>query len=221
MRLCGLMTAAVLIALACPSHASWEAISQVAQPLFVRGGESGVWIATVPYVGHALQSYDQPAVVLLTSAPNLVSCDGRTENRNFAALAGIHFTIERRRTGYVLLETVLQGDTLRVTVETEHPSSWTYNEPLEDVFAASLWCGLLNARQAWPQVQFVDYRIAGNAAQQYVNYQGVYSLADISPTGSCVKWNRGMTASLTGRCSRRRRMGVRRRFEPRCLRRRG
>jgi len=203
MRSMGIVIAATLISLANPSQASWEVISQVAQPIFVRGGESGVWIATVPFVGHELQSYDRPGVVLLTAAPNLVYCDGRTENRNFAALAGIRFTMERRPTAYGKRETVLRGDTLSVSIEFEPPSSWTYDELQEDVFTATLWCGLLNARQAWPEVQFVEYDLSGSTLSQFAKYEGIYSIADVAPSGECVKWNAEMKTALAGRCGRR------------------
>jgi hypothetical protein len=64
-----------------------------------------------------------------------------------------------------------------------------------------IWCGLLNARQAWPKVRFVDYQINASPPLDAKNYSGVYSLEDIQPLGAAEKWE--SSKPLRRRCTRR------------------
>ncbi len=196
-----------LVAVPRVGNADWEYIYQAAQPLLVRGGESGVWIASVPYVGYDLDAYDSPSVVLLTVAPNLLHWDKRPagqppqpENRNLASLAGIRFAIARVENPPGPKRAVLRGDTLGVAVDVQAVSPWPFDEPLDQVIPATLWCGLLNARQAWPKVRFVDYEITAIPSLNLTRYNGVYSLAGIQPLGAAERWR--SSKPLTDRCIR-------------------
>ena len=189
------------VALPWPVHAAFEDIYQVAQPLLVRLGESGVWIAAVPYLGYDLGIYDRPAAITLTVAPDSVLCDNRTENRNMAALLGIRFSIQRVPDGYGRMLTVLHGDTLQVHVEIPSVAKWPFDESEDDVICATLWCGLLNARQAWPAVRFVEYRVHGDATFDFRKYGGVFSLADLESHEGATRWSAEDKESLTRRCT--------------------
>jgi hypothetical protein len=192
-----------LVATPASVRSSWEGIIQVAQPLLVDLGESGVWITSVPYLGYDLDMNDRPAVILHTVAPNIVSCDGRSENRNMAALVGLRFSVDRMPSSYGRQRTILRGDTLQVSVAIAPVAKWPFDESEEDVYSATLWCGLLNARQAWPAVRFVEYTMQSSVAPTLAKYQGVYSLADVDAHGAAVRWSRSDRDSLTGRCTRR------------------
>jgi hypothetical protein len=142
--------------LAASAHGSWESMAHVAQPLLVRSGETAVWICRIPYVGHNLNPRDRGKALRLTTAPNHVLCDGRIENRNLAARAGIGFTVETVLDPHSNDMLTAMKDTLRVTVTLGEPDE-SLNPTIDAIVQATLWCGLLNARQAWPNVKCVEY----------------------------------------------------------------
>jgi len=162
------------------SHASFEGILQVAQPLQVWSGESGVRVAMIPYVGHSVGPEDRGKVFLLTVTDNLVWCDGKAQNRNLASQVGIQFlrawaTGPDRGAATAFLSDTLQVD-LRVPDAPKPP-----NVTIDDVVAATMWCGLLNASQLWPSIRYVEYRIADDS--QFAEFAGVYSVKGIEWSG--------------------------------------
>ena len=173
------------------ARGSWESMVQVAQPLEVRSGETAVRICRVPYVGHSLNPRDRGKAVPLTVAPNRVWCDTRTENRNLAALAGIRFDVEIMPDPLTSAVVVAVKDTLHVTVEFGAPVE-SLNPALETVLQATLWCGLLNARQLWPDVRFVEYTVIHEAMG---SYSGVYSLSSVESSAE-VRWGRASIEAL-------------------------
>src|SRR5262245_45184253 len=179
-----LMLASICI-VAGSSYASFEEILQVAQPLQVWSGESGVRVAMIPYVGHSVGLHNRGQVFLLTVADNLVWCDGKSQNRNLAAEVGIQFLRAWETGPDQGAATAFLSDTLQVDVQVpdaEKPPNVT----VDDVVAATMWCGLLNASQLGPSIRYVEYRIAVDS--QFAIYSGVYSLEGIEWPG-ILRWS--------------------------------
>ena len=175
------------------AHGSWESSVQVAQPILVESGETSVRICRVPYVGYGLHPRDSGKAIGLTVAPNLLWCDGRAQNRNLAAVAGIGFVVETVPDRFGEGVVTALRDTLHVTVKlgVADPDR-TLNSSIATILAATLWCGLLNARQVWPEVKFVEYLVEDTTLSRH---SGVYSLDGLESSADA-GWGQDLTNAL-------------------------
>jgi hypothetical protein len=82
-------------------------------------------------------------------------------------------------------------DTLQVTVQFGTPAE-PLNPAIETILQATLWCGLLNARQVWPEVRFVQYTVIH---EDMGSYSGVYSLDQVDSSAE-VQWGRASIEAL-------------------------
>jgi hypothetical protein len=124
------------------ARSSDEGIAVVVQVLMTSGANDIV--APVTYTGYEVERRDPVGLILLTTRPNLVWCDGKAQDRNAAAHYGIRFERGERT------EQATAGDTLQVVVDlsafakgAQHPNR--YDEVL---LTATLWCGLRNAKSS-------------------------------------------------------------------------
>ena len=154
------------------ARSSDEDVAVVVQPLLTSG--AGNIVTPVTYIGYEVDRRDPVGLILLTTRPNLVWCNGKAEDRNGAAREGIRFEREERRP-----EEVTATDTLQVIVDlstfakgAQHPDRYD-----EELLTATLWCGLRNAKAGWPEVRFVRYAIEGSAV--FASYSGIYALERI------------------------------------------
>ena len=176
---------------AASAHASWESMAHVAQPLMVEAGETAIWVSQIPYIGHDLHPRDRGKALRMTTQPNHVRCDRRIENRNLAARAGIAFTVETVPDVYGGAAVTAMKDTLRVTVTFGTPEE-SLNPKFDDILQATLWCGLLNARQAWPAVKFIEYSIEKPELRAW---SGIYSLEGVA-SSAAPRWGEQDKAKL-------------------------
>src|SRR5262245_348638 len=165
--------------------ASDEWIVTVMQPLSTSG--AGNHLSAVTYVGFTLSSEDPAREILLTVKPNLIWCDGTPQDRNEAAREGIRFTVP---------ETASPSDTLQVSVDL---TSFAVDPRMPDryyleLLTGTLWCGLRNARQRWPEIRCVTYRIEGRAAFQH--YSGTYGLEKVPATEPSSQWLKSKPSAL-------------------------
>ena len=157
-------------------HASDEGIVTVVQPLETSGA---VVIETmVPYIGYAIDRQDPTNEILLTVQPNLIWCDGKAQDRNNAARAGIRFKPGESPGG---TKRAIEGDTLHVVVDlsafTVGPQGPERYE--EELVTTTLWCGLRNAKLRWPEVRFVRYTVEGS--KPFEIFTGTYGLQNVPP----------------------------------------
>lgn len=125
---------------------------------------------------------------MLTAEPDLVWCDGKAEDRNYASRTGFRFVRESVGAGRDkrAVWPRLLGDTLMVKVDLTHveldltlpDGKRVRNDYLDDVLEVTLWCGLRNARSAWPAVRFVQYELVGESMFQHL--AGLYSLEKVA-----------------------------------------
>jgi len=177
--------------LAASAYGSFEGGVQVAQPLLIRSGETAIWLCRVPFIGHNLHPRDLGKAIALTVAPNLVWCDGRPENRNLAAVAGISFSIETAPDRFGGPPVTALQDTLRIVISVGSPTE-TLNSSLEDILEATLWCGLQNTRQVWPKVRVVEYVVAHKSLS---SLGGMYSLEGLD-SSEAIRWTAGLAENL-------------------------
>lgn len=149
------------------SAAAFEGLISVVQPL--RLSDSGPILSVVNYIGYSVDPASE-AEILYTTRPNLIWCDGKGQDRNEASLMGIHFGDLSR-----------SMDTLNVTVNLDSFPSPNGGKILSqyahELLTTTLWCGLVNARQNWPKIHYVQYRMDGDP--QFSSYAGVYYLEKV------------------------------------------
>ncbi len=185
-RAAGLLFLGCMVA-ASHADAAFEGFCLIAQPIDVEGPPP--LVATVPYVVYAIENEDPAGELMLTTAPNLIWCDAKAQNRNLAAEYGIKFVregAEKAGTGGVAFPRLV-GDTLMVKVDltgARRSSTSPYGEINEDSFVdwlveITLWCGLRNARQRWPTVRYVRYFVQGDRI--FHQHAGLYSLEGMAP----------------------------------------
>lgn len=169
------------------SDAASEGLFLVAQPLSIEGPPP--LIVSVPYVGYTIDWQDPAAELMLTTEPNVIWCDGKPQDRNYASLTGFRFVRETTGSGRNRrsIWPRLAGDTLLVKVDlTKVQLEWTLpdgrrvpNTYLDTLLEVTLWCGLKNARSAWPEIRYVDYTLVGDPKFNHLG--GLYSLEKVSP----------------------------------------
>ena len=188
------MPVLALAVLAPRAHGSFEEMSQVAQPLLVRSGETAVRVCQVPYVGYGMNPRDRGRAIALTVAPNLVWCDRRAANRNLASIAGIGFELETGPDSLGGGMITILRDTLRIAVTIGTPQE-SLDAALAHILTATLWCGLMNARQAWPTVRYVEYSIEH---ENWKSLSGVYSLEELRSSAPN-RWDKKSMDALNAR----------------------
>src|SRR5262245_38026180 len=159
----------VALALAAPqlSSAAFEGMISVVQPLGL--SDSGPILSVVNYIGYTVDPASD-AEILYTTRANLTWCDGKCQDRNEASLMGIQFSKLSQST-----------DTLNVTVNLDsfpNPKGGRIlSQYAHELLTTTLWCGLVNARQNWPKIHYVQYRLTGEP--QFATYNGVYFLEKV------------------------------------------
>jgi hypothetical protein len=167
--------------LASPARASFETLIPIVQPVSSDAGPEPAVTTYSVYIGN------EPAAdkrMELTVAPNaIISSSGKPVERNQASSRGIR------------LACAVAGDTLRVHVDLSHlkfvrgglqPQDWERPIVKAEV-ALTLWCGLRNARGAWPSVRFVRYDIPGHT--DFARYSGIYKLERVRACIEPRTWN--------------------------------
>jgi hypothetical protein len=135
------------------------------------------------YSAYFLAEDEARALIMLTVAKNaIVMSSGVPQDRNQAVAAKIRFHATQ------------QADTLIVSVDVsalDLPAIGSEQKGLrvyrEQTFAMTLWCGLRNARAAWPKARVVEYRVDGNTDLE--RYTGFYSLEDVKPPVVAAAWD--------------------------------
>jgi hypothetical protein len=163
------------------SFASTEMIRTVLQPLDI--GEMGLVLAPVTFIGYTIPIRDPAGAAVLTTAPNLVWCDDRAQDRNSATAAGIEFRLAPGRQPSMDNSPT---DTLHVVVDVSRFKTSDSTGYWETTLTAILWCGLQNARSGWPIIRHVRYSIEGRP--EYEKYAGVYPLEDVLPICVPTQW---------------------------------
>jgi hypothetical protein len=169
------LTVAILSAAA---QASFETLVTIVQPVWSAGGPEPAVTTYSAYIGSGPGAV---ARMQLTVAPNaVISSGGMPVDRNVAAARNIQLTCVER------LDTlVVQVDLSAVHRRQSTPATaeWDAKRFAEEL-ALTLWCGLRNARPAWPDVRYVRYDVVGDPALS--RYSGLY---DLSPVADYVAKN--------------------------------
>jgi len=119
----------------------------------------------------------------LTASPNaVVMSSGTVADRNAAVHEKIRLVPSQR------------SDTLFVRVDVpmddlppaESQQGWLRNRRIETA-AITLWCGLRNARTAWPKTRYVRYEVHGT--RELDRYTGLYPLEAVVPPVSESVWD--------------------------------
>jgi hypothetical protein len=169
-------SALVLLLLAAPARSAFETLVPVVQPVESDGGPEPTVTTYSVYIDDGTSAVTR---MLLTVAPNaIVSSSGVPEDRNLASAQGIKFVCTQA------------GDTLVVEVDLKAAKP---SDP-DPKYAARgvgivLWCGLRNARSAWPKVRHVQYKLEGDT--YLLHYAGIYDLEKVSPHVTDDTWDLG------------------------------
>lgn len=170
-----------LAILSSPAQSAFETLVAAVQPVGSEGGPEPTVTTYSIYIGGGPGAI---ARMQLTVAPNaIVSSSGVPVDRNLAHERGIRFVCAEL------------ADTLAVRVDlsavkrrdaTPELAEWDAKLFAQEA-ALALWCGLRNARSAWPIVRYVFYEIEGDTSLS--RYTGVYSLSAVESYVAKNTWN--------------------------------
>ena len=173
----GAMKAQLVVLFLCvliakPAWADIEWVIPVVQPVV---SESGLVPCVTTYSAYFSPEEEAIARIELTVSPNcIMQGSGQPVDRNAAVDEKIGFAaIQRADTLFVVVDV-----SLVVLPPAGDASEWL-RTTREETVAMTLWCGLRNARGAWPKARYVKYNLVGN--RELSRYSGTYSLDSIIP----------------------------------------
>jgi hypothetical protein len=164
----------LILFLAAPAWSAFETLVPVVQPVESDGGPEPTVTTYSVYIGNGSGADTR---MRLTVAPNaIISSSGVAVDRNLASAQGIRFLCTQAE------------DTLVVKVDltAAKPSDPKPKYAARGV-ALVLWCGLRNARAAWPSVRYVQYKLEGD--EYLIRYAGVYDLKRVHPYVAKDTWD--------------------------------